>query len=127
MQWMLPTCAEQTLQLIKDIDHPHFKVHMDICNLVNDPYKYTHMKELIDHEFDLTGKYIVSCHIKDILMDEGLTVRIREVLPGEGQMDIAYYFERIRQLGDPDMPALIEHLSNKAEYVKALAYVKTLA
>ncbi len=126
MQWMLPTCAEETLRLLKDIDHPHFKVHMDICNLVNDPYKYTHMRELIDHEFDLTGQYIVSCHIKDILMEEGLTVRINEVLPGEGKMDIPYYSERIRQLGDPDMPALIEHLADKASYQKAMNYVSGL-
>ena len=126
MQWMLPSSPEETLKIIRDIGSPHFKAHLDICNMVNDPYKFTHMDELIDRCFALLADQIVSCHLKDITMDEGSTVHITEVLPGQGQMGIRRYLQRIAELDDPDTPVLIEHLPDKASYEKALQYVKTL-
>ena len=126
MQWMLPSSPEETLKIIQDIDSPHFKAHVDICNMVNDPYKFTHTDELIDRCFSLLGDQIVSCHLKDITMDEGSTVHITEVLPGQGQMDIRRYLQRIAELEDKDTPVLIEHLPDKASYEKALKHVKNI-
>ena len=126
MPWMLPSTPEETMKIIEEINNPHFKAHIDICNLVNDPYKFTHCQELIDHTFDLLGPEIVSCHLKDITMEEKSTVHIYEVQPGEGQMDISYYLKRIKDLGNPDLPILIEHLPDKASYQRALDYVQTV-
>ena len=126
MQWMLPSSPEETLKIIRNIGSPHFKAHVDICNMVNDPYKFTHTDELIDRCFALLGDQIVSCHLKDITMDEGSTVHITEVLPGQGQMDLRRYLQRIAELEDKDTPVLIEHLPDKASYEKALKHVKTL-
>ena len=126
MQWMLPSSPEETLKIIQDIDSPHFKAHVDICNMVNDPYKFTHTDELIDRCFSLLGNQIVSCHLKDITMDEGSTVHITEVLPGQGQMDLRRYLQRIEELEDKDTPVLIEHLPDKASYEKALKHVKNI-
>ncbi|MBQ1492196.1 MAG: sugar phosphate isomerase/epimerase [Blautia sp.] len=126
MQWMYPTSPEQTMEMIKQMGDEHFKAHIDICNFVNDPWKFTHCRELIDQTFDLLGPDTVSCHLKDITMEEKSTVHIYEVLPGQGQMDIAYYLKRIQDLKDPDMPVLIEHLQDQAAYQKALDYVLTI-
>lgn len=126
MQWMLPSSPEETAKIIREIDSPHFRAHIDICNMVNDPCKFTHTDELIDRTFALLGTQIVSCHLKDITMVKGSTVQIKEVLPGQGQMDIRRYLKRIDELNDPDMPVLIEHLPDKASYEKALAHVRTL-
>lgn len=127
MPWMLPTSPEETLKIIRDLNDPHFKAHIDICNFVNDPRKFLFPRELIDRTFDLLGSEIVSCHLKDITMDELSTVHITEVIPGEGQMDLPYYLERIHLLGDPDMPVMIEHLPDKVSYEKALRYTAPLA
>lgn len=126
MQWMLPSSPEETLKIIRDIGRPHFKAHVDICNMVNDPYKFTHTDELIDRCFALLGDQIVSCHLKDITMDELSTVHITEVLPGQGQMDIRRYLQRIAELEDKDTPVLIEHLPDKASYEKALKHVRRI-
>ena len=126
MQWMLPSSPEETLKIIQDIGSPHFKAHVDICNMVNDPYKFTHTDELIDRCFALLGDQIVSCHLKDITMDEGSTVHITEVLPGQGQMDLRRYLQRIAELADKDTPVLIEHLPDKASYEKALKHVRSI-
>ncbi|MBQ9212120.1 MAG: sugar phosphate isomerase/epimerase [Clostridia bacterium] len=126
MQWMLPSSPEETLKIIQDIGSPHFKAHVDICNMVNDPYKFTHADELIDRTFSLLGNQIVSCHLKDITMEEKSTVHIMEVLPGLGQMDLPRYLQRISELDDPETPVLIEHLPDKASYEKALAHVKAI-
>ena len=64
--------------------------------------------------------------LKDITMDELSTVHITEVLPGQGQMDIRRYLQRIAELEDKDTPVLIEHLPDKASYEKALKHVKKL-
>ena len=126
MPWMLPSSPEETVKVLRDIDSPHFKAHIDICNFVNDPWKFTHCDELIDRTFALLGSEIVSCHLKDITMDELSTVHITEVLPGTGKMDLPRYLAKIEALGDPDMPVLIEHLQDKEVYQKALDYVKTI-
>ena len=126
MQWMAPTTVDQYVQLIKDIDRPGFKVHLDPFNLINDAYTYTHQKELIDETFDKLSGHMVGFHIKDVLLDPGLTVAIREVPIGEGSFDHKYYLQKIEALGDPDMPALIEHRPDPEDYLKALAYLKGL-
>ncbi|NLW12793.1 MAG: sugar phosphate isomerase/epimerase [Clostridiaceae bacterium] len=118
MQWMLPDSPEQYAQLIRDVNRERFAVHMDIVNWVKDPYSYTHQEELIDQAFSLLGPHIRSCHLKDCRLDVGLTVAIREVLLGEGDVPIRYYLEQINKL-DPDMPVLLEHLPDMDAYRRA--------
>ena len=126
MQWMVPATVDQYVQLIHDIDRPAFKVHLDPFNLISDPYTYTHQKEVLDKAFDLLGAQMVSFHIKDVLLEPGLTVAIHEVPIGEGSFDHKYYLQKIEALGDPDMPALIEHRPDPEDYIKALAYLQKL-
>ena len=126
MQWMVPSSSAEYLQLIKDIDRPAFKVHLDPFNLIKDPYTYTHQKEVIDEAFDLLKDDMVGFHVKDVMLEQGLSVMIHEVQIGEGSFDHKYYLEKIDSLGDPDMPALIEHRPDPKDYEKALAYLKSL-
>jgi len=123
MQWMVPDSPSQYAQFLKDVNREGFAVHMDAINLIKDPYTYTHKKEVIDEAFDLLGSQIKSCHLKDLKMDEGLTVAIREVPLGEGSMEIAHYLDRINGLDD-DMPVLIEHAPDMVAYDKALSYMR---
>ena len=126
MQWMIPWSVSQYKQIIKDIDRPSFKVHLDPFNFINDPYTYTHQKELVDEAFRELGSRIVSLHCKDILMQPGITVSILETTIGNGSFDHAYYLKKIEELGDPDMPLLIEHRDDPQDFYNALAYLRSL-
>ena len=126
MPWMLPKSPEETLRILRDVDDPHFKAHVDICNFVSDAEKFVHADELIDRCFDLLGGEIVSCHLKDIVLEQLSTVHITEVLPGRGKMNLRHYLSRIDALGDADMPVMIEHLPDRRSYELALAHVKSI-
>lgn len=126
MPWMLPSSPEETLRILRDINDPHFKAHLDICNFVKDPDTFVHMDELIDRSFELLGDEIVSFHLKDIIMEEMSTVHITEVIPGRGKMNLPLYLRQIRELGDEEMPVMIEHLPDKASYEEGLKYVQSI-
>ena len=64
--------------------------------------------------------------LKDIILEDALTVRIAEVLPGTGSLNIPHYLSRIDALGDPNMPVMIEHLPDREAYEKALSYVTSI-
>lgn len=125
MQWMVPDSPKQYQRFIEEVDRQEFAVHMDAVNFINNPYHYTHPKEVIDEAFTLLGRKTKSCHLKDYLMEEGSTLSIKEVLCGQGKMDIPYYLSKIDEV-DPDMPVLLEHLNTKQEYEEALNYVKSI-
>ncbi|MBR5519374.1 MAG: sugar phosphate isomerase/epimerase [Clostridia bacterium] len=123
MPWMVPDSPECYLQMIGDIDRAAFAVHMDIINMISDPKKYFFNKDFTDHAFALLGKYIKSCHIKDNRLGSDLTMKLHEVPLGEGNFDIPNYIRNIDAL-DPDMPVIIEHLSDADDYFKAIDYLK---
>lgn len=122
MPWMIPDSPEQYKKLVKDVNHPRFGVHLDICNWINQPYWYVHNRELIKKSFELLAPYTKSIHLKDIMLEPGSVVRFRETMPGTGQFDIAYLLENICQL-PVDTPVLLEHLSSFEEYTTALKRV----
>ena len=66
MGWALPDTPEHYLKLIKAIDRKGFAVHLDPCNAVNSPEKFYDNTALLNACFDKLGKWIVSCHAKDL-------------------------------------------------------------
>ncbi len=127
MPWMVPESPEQYLQLMKDVDRPAFKVHLDYCNMLNSIDRYRHASEFITGCFDLLGKDIVSIHAKDALITQGaLPVNINEVPPGEGSLDLALVTKLAHQLGE-DTPVFVEHLPDHAAYMKAAAVMREAA
>ncbi len=65
---MHPFSPKDYFQMIEDIERDRFAVHMDIVNMINTPEKYLFNKEFTDKAFEMLGKYIKSCHIKDVVM-----------------------------------------------------------
>lgn len=125
MPWMHPYSPEDYLQMINDINRREFAVHMDMFNMINTPEKYLFNKEFTDNAFCVLGKYIKSCHIKDIVMKRNLTTIIKETTIGDGNFDLKNYINNINNISK-DMPIIIEHLTNEEEYIHSINYVKSI-
>jgi sugar phosphate isomerase/epimerase len=122
MGWALPDSADSYLELIKAVDRPAFAVHLDPCNAINCPARYYHNTELLDECFDKLGRWIVSCHAKDLTWDVEMNVHFREVCPGTGTLDYATYLKRVAALPG-EVPLMIEHMKGAAEYDQARRYI----
>jgi sugar phosphate isomerase/epimerase len=122
MGWALPDSPQSYLRLIKAVDRKAFGVHLDPCNLVNSPEKFYGNSALLNECFDKLGKWIVSCHAKDLTWDVEMNVHFREVVPGKGNLDYATYLKRVAELPQGP-PLMIEHLANAQEYAAGRDFI----
>ncbi|MFO1499795.1 MAG: sugar phosphate isomerase/epimerase [Verrucomicrobiota bacterium] len=125
MGWAIPDGAESYLRLIKAIDRKAFAVHLDPCNIVNSPSRFYRNADVINECFDKLGRWIVSCHAKDLTWDVEMNVHFREVRPGAGAVDYSTYLRRLAALGQRP-PLMLEHLPTAAEYDQARAHLVQL-
>lgn len=126
MPWMYPDSPDSYLRLLKAIDRKAFAVHLDPVNLVSSPQRYFSTGRLIEECFAKLGAHIKSCHAKDILLRENLTVHLDEVRPGQGGLDYPVFLRCLTQL-DADVPLMLEHLPNEDEYRAAAAHIRNVA
>lgn len=122
MPWMVPTSPEEYLRLMEDIDRDRFSVHMDIINMINSAERYFFHEEFLEKTFEMLGKDIKSCHLKDILLLEEYTFRLEECACGKGTFNIEKYAELANKY-NPEMPMIIEHLKDNDEYRESFKYV----
>ncbi len=122
MGWAMPDSVERQIELIKAVDREAFAVHLDPCNLVNSPERFYRNTDLLKECFDKLGKWIVSCHAKDLTWDVEMNVHFREVCPGQGSLDYATYLRRLAELPQ-EPPLMIEHLKGAAEYDRAREHI----
>lgn len=126
MPWMYPDSVDAYEALIRAIDRPAFAVHFDPVNLVNSPARYFRNSDLIGEFIARLGPRIRSCHAKDIVLREQLTVHLDEVRPGTGTLDYPALLRGLAGL-DPDLPLMLEHLPNEAEYRAAAEHLRGVA
>ncbi len=126
MPWMYPDSADSYLALLKAVNRSRFAVHFDPVNLVCSPQLYYQNAAMIRDFVRKLGPHIKSCHAKDILIRESLTVHLDEVRPGLGELDYRTLLTELAKL-DPDTPLMIEHLQAKQEYVAAGQYIRSVA
>jgi sugar phosphate isomerase/epimerase len=123
---MFPDSAESYLRLLEAIDRPRNAVHLDPVNLINSPRRYFANGDLIRDCFARLGPYIRSCHAKDTLLRDHLTVHLDEVRPGTGALDYRVLLTELDKL-DPDTPLMLEHLPDEAEYEAAASHLRGVA
>ena len=85
-------------ELIRAVDRPAFAVHMDVCNAINSPTRFYRNEAFIAECFATLGRWIVSCHAKDLAWVTEYNVHFKEVVPGKGQIDYATYLRQIAKL-----------------------------
>jgi len=122
MGWAMPHTADNCLKLLRAVDRKAFGVHLDPCNLVNSPEKFYRNADLLNECFDKLGRWIVSCHAKDLTWDVEMNVHFREVQPGTGSLDYSTYLRRLAQLPQ-NPPLMIEHLKTAEEYAAAAKHI----
>jgi len=125
MPWVLPDSADSYLRLIGAIGRPAFRVHLDPVNLINCPSRYYDNAGLLHECFSKLGRWIVSCHGKDVVMHERLTVHLDEVRPGLGALDYKVFLQELSHLPG-EAPLILEHLP-QGEYAAAREYVVGVA
>jgi sugar phosphate isomerase/epimerase len=126
MGWAFPHGVDSCLRLLRAVDRKAFGVHLDPCNLVNSPERFHGNAALLNDAFDRLGRWIVSCHAKDLVWEVEMNIHFREVRPGAGVMDYSTYLRRLAKL--PQCPPLmLEHLPTAAEYDLARGHVLGLA
>lgn len=126
MPWMYPDSADSYVDLIRAIDRKQFAVHLDPVNLVCSPQRYFGNAALIRECFEKLGPHVRSCHAKDILLADRLTVHLDEVRPGLGGLDYRTFLKELDKL-HPDTPLMLKHLSTEAEYDEAAAHIRAVA
>ena len=125
MGWSLPDGPDEYVRLIRAVDRPAFAVHMDVCNGINSPRRFYRNAEFISECFAKLGKWVVSCHAKDLAWIPEMNVHFREVVPGTGQVDYATYLRELSTL-DVDAPLMLEHLETAEEYTAGRDYIRSV-
>ncbi len=126
MPWMYPDSPDAYVRLIKAIDRSQFAAHLDPVNLICSPQRYYSNAEIIRECFEKLGPYFKSCHAKDILLDQRLTVHLDEVRPGLGNIDYGCFLKELKKLPH-DVPLMLEHLPNAEEYKLAAEHIRSVA
>jgi sugar phosphate isomerase/epimerase len=122
MGWSWPDSPDHYVKMIRAIDRKSFSVHLDPCNLVNSPERFYENTKLLNECFDKLGKWIASCHAKDLTWDVEMNVHFREVAPGKGSLDYTTYLTRLAQLPQ-NPPLMLEHLSTAEQYTGAREHI----
>jgi sugar phosphate isomerase/epimerase len=126
MPWSLPDGPDSYVDLIRAVARPAFGVHLDVCNIVNSPRRFYDNAEVIRECFRKLGRWIASCHAKDLQWIPEMNVHFLEVIPGRGQIDYRAYLGELAKL-PVDAPLMLEHLKNAAEYDEGRAYIQKTA
>jgi sugar phosphate isomerase/epimerase len=126
MPWSLPDGPEAYVELIRAVDRSAFGVHLDVCNVINSPARFYRSGDVIRDCFRQLGRWIVSCHAKDLQWVPEYNVHFLEVVPGRGQVDYRAYLEELSKL-PVDAPLMLEHLKSPAEYDEGRAYIQRVA
>ena len=84
---------------------------------VNSPERFYDNGPFISECFQKLGRWIMSCHAKDLEWKPELNVHFVEVIPGRGSVDYWVYLRELAKL--PHQPPLmLEHLKTAEEYAE---------
>ncbi len=122
MGWALPSSPDEYLELLRAVDREAFGVHVDVCNMVNSPARFYNNAALIRETFSKLGRWIVSCHAKDLAWKVEMNVHFVEVIPGTGEIDYRTYVTELAKL-PTDAPLMLEHLKKPEEYEQGKNYI----
>jgi sugar phosphate isomerase/epimerase len=82
--------------------------------------------ELIKELFRTLGKWVLSCHAKDLnWVTSEYNVHFAEVIPGRGQIDYRTYLQELAS-APVEAPLMLEHLKTAEEYAEGASYIRRI-
>ena len=121
-----PEGPDQYLEMIRAIDRQGFGVHIDICNGINSPQRFYNNAAFTEECFRKLGRWILSCHAKDLEWQPEMNLHFVEVVPGRGRIDYRPYLRGVASLPQ-DAPLMLEHLKTAEEYAEGAKYIRGVA
>lgn len=125
MGWCLPHDADSYLALLRAIDRSGFGVHVDVCNGINSPQRFYDNAAFARELFTKLGRWVVSCHAKDLAWLPEMNVHFVEVIPGRGEIDYRGQLAAIAALPN-DAPLMLEHLKTAEEYAEGAKFIRNI-
>ncbi len=126
MGWSIPSDPEDYLRLLQAVDRTAFGVHLDICNGINSPQRYYNNGTFTKSCFRVLGRWVVSCHVKDLSWLPEMNLHFVETVPGRGDIDYAPLLTGLAQLPQQP-PMMLEHLKTPEEYQEGAAHIRKVA
>jgi len=127
MPWAYPHDTDSYAALVDAVDRDAFAVHFDPVNLINSIEKFYAPEKVIRDFIARLGLRIKSCHAKDIHIDENqFAMQLHECRPGAGVLDYRVFLSEMNRI-DPEMPLMLEHLKDEAEYQAAGGHIRAVA
>lgn len=96
-------------EVIDRVGSPALKFNVDPVNFVRGLHHVYDPRPLLDELYDTLSDVAWAVHAKDVDVDNGLVLHIKEVVIGRGRMDVADYMQRFEAI-KPDGYFIIEHL-----------------
>ena len=108
---------EITFEILDRVNSPWVRCDYDSANWITRETVYD-TGAAGDHHFDLLGKQIISCHAKDIWIEDRLALHLQDGCPGKGLMDFRTLFRRMEALST-EFPVIAE--GNSTEELPAVS------
>jgi sugar phosphate isomerase/epimerase len=105
-QLVVLASAQVTREVLDEVGSPWVRADYDSANWVTLQTLYA-TGAAINHDFDVLGDWIVSCHAKDIWIEDRHTLHLQDGCPGQGLVDFRALFRRMQALS-PDYPIIAE-------------------
>jgi sugar phosphate isomerase/epimerase len=98
--------AAVTKEILDEVGSPWVRSDYDSANWITRETVYD-TAAAIDRDFDTLGQHIVSCHAKDVWIENKLTLHLQDGCPGRGTIDFKTLFRHMEALS-PDYPVIVE-------------------
>lgn len=98
--------AEVTASILDEVNSPWVTSDYDSANWITRETVFD-TTAAVTHHFEVLGKHIISCHAKDIWIENRLALHLQDGCPGKGLMDFHNLFRQIEALS-PDFPVIVE-------------------
>jgi sugar phosphate isomerase/epimerase len=125
-KWSLPNGPDAYLKLIRAVDRPAFAVHLDCTNVVDTVRKFYNTSAVISECFEKLGRWVMSCHAKDVRWVPAYHIHFEECIPGRGVLDYSTYLRELSKM-PRETPLMLEHLKTADEYVEAATHIRKVA
>ena len=98
--------AEVTAEILDQVNSPWVRSDYDSANWITRETVFKTAEAVCQH-IEVLKKHIVSCHAKDIWIENRLALHLQDGCPGKGNMDFHNLFRCIEALS-PDFPVIVE-------------------